>query len=193
MDEISILDIGGRIHEYETPSGVFLKRKVLLYQPRCLFFTMPLGPLAVASAVDRGRVDPIIIDGRLEDDAVAAIEAHLDEAVCVGVSVLTGAPIEDALRVSRGVKARRPEIPVIWGGWHPSLFPLEVLAEAACVDVVVRGQGEATMAELVNRFLDGREIADVAGVALRVEGQPTLTPARPLVPFRCQACFGARL
>ncbi len=156
---------------------------MLLYQPKCLFFTMPLGPLAVASALDRDRVEPIIIDGRLEDDPVAVLDSHLDDAVCFGVSVLTGAPIEDALRVSGAVKARRPELPVIWGGWHPSLFPLEVLAEAECVDVVVLGQGESTLAELVECFLNGRDVAGVPGIALRIGGEPRLTPARPLVRY----------
>jgi len=160
-----------------------LKPKVLLYQPRCLFFTMPLGPLAVASAVDRDLVQPVIIDGRLEEDLVAVLDDHLEDAVCFGVSVLTGAPIEDALQVSREVKARRPDLPVIWGGWHPSLFPLEVLAEAECVDVVVCGQGEATLAELVECFIDGREIACVPGIALRIGDKPKMTAARPLVPF----------
>jgi anaerobic magnesium-protoporphyrin IX monomethyl ester cyclase len=42
--------------------------------------------------------------------------------------VLTGSPIRDALRISRAAKAARPDLPVIWGGWHPSLFPAECLA-----------------------------------------------------------------
>jgi len=175
------LEVG--LREDEALSGDSLKPKLLLYQPRCLFFTMPLGPLAVASAVNRDRVQSIIIDGRLDADPVAVLEAHLDEAVCFGVSVLTGAPIEDALRVSREVKARRPELPVIWGGWHPSLFPLEVLAEAECVDVVVCGQGEATLRELIECYLDGWDAAGVAGIALRVDGEPRMTAARPLVPY----------
>ena len=144
---------------------------------------MPLGLVAVASAADRDRVRPVIVDGRLEADPVAAVEAHLDDAVCFGIGVLTGAPIEDALRMSREVKARRPDLPVVWGGWHPSLFPLEVLAEAGCVDVVVRGQGEATTRELVDCYLEGRSVASVAGIASRVDGAPRLTAARLLVPY----------
>ena len=154
-----------------------MKPKVLLYQPRCLFFTMPLGPLAVASAVDRGRVEPVIVDGRIEEDPVAAVEARLDGVVCFGVSVLTGAPIEDALLVSRAVKARRPELPVIWGGWHPSLFPLEVLAEAECVDVVVRGQGAlSAISRFCHRAQVGQRLLAVDSASIRALG---LAPDRP--------------
>ncbi len=157
--------------------------KLLLYQPRCAFFTMPLGPLAVASAADRERVRPMIIDGRLEADPMAAIEPHLDEAICFGVSVLTGAPIDEALMISRRVKAHRPDLPVVWGGWHPSLFPLEVLAEADCVDVVVRGQGERSMQDLIGCFAKGGDLFGVAGIAFRENGEPRMTATRPLEPY----------
>lgn len=160
-----------------------IKPTLLLYQPRCPFFTMPLGPLAVASAVDRTRVTPIVIDGRLEADPRAAIDPHLDHALCFGVSVLTGAPIEEAHDISRWVKTRRPDLPVVWGGWHPSLFPREVLAETDCVDIVVRGQGECSMQELIAYFLDGGQLSDVAGIAFKENGHPNVTAARPLEPY----------
>lgn len=160
-----------------------IKPILLLYQPRCPFFTMPLGPLAVASATDRARVTPVIIDGRLETDPRAAIEPHLETAICLGLSVLTGGPIDDALEISRWVKTRRPELQVVWGGWHPSLFPREVLAETDCVDVVVRGQGECSMRELIECFLDGRQLSTVAGIAFKQKGQPKLTAERPIEPL----------
>jgi len=144
---------------------------------------MPLGPLAVASAMDRERVQPIIIDGRLEAEPLAAIERHLETAICFGVSVLTGAPIEDALSVSRRVKTLRPDLPVVWGGWHPSLFPREVLAEAGCVDIVVRGQGERTMQELIECLHEGKNFAGVAGIAIKDDDDSRLTEARSLEPY----------
>ena len=67
------------------------------------------------------------------------------------MSVLTGAPLGDALAVSRAVKASRPECPIVWGGWHPSLFPAETLDEAG-IDAAVQGQGEHTFVEIVERL-----------------------------------------
>ena len=46
---------------------------------------------------------------------------------------------------------RGRELPVVWGGWHPSMFARECLHEPA-VDVTVRGQGEETFAEIVTRL-----------------------------------------
>ena len=107
------------------------------------------------------------MDGRLERDPVGAVLAELDDALCLGITVLTGAPIRDALRVSRAAKARRPDLPVVWGGWHPSLFPLETLEEPA-IDITVQGQGELTFAEIVERLAAGASLEGVAGCAYTV-------------------------
>src|SRR5687767_8403441 len=116
------------------------RRKVVLYNPTAVFFTMPLGLVAVGADLDASRYEVVIVDGRLETDAVAAVLAHLDDAVCLGVSVLTGDPIRDAVRISRAAKARRPHLPVVWGGWHPSMFGKECLDEQS-VDITVQAQG----------------------------------------------------
>jgi anaerobic magnesium-protoporphyrin IX monomethyl ester cyclase len=128
-----------------------------LYNPRAVFYTMPLALVALASALDRLHVDVVIIDGRLEADPVRAVATAARGALCVGVTVLTGAPIHDALAVSRAVKAVAPECSVVWGGWHPSLFADECLAEPS-VDIVVTGQGEDAFRDVIARLLDGERV-----------------------------------
>jgi len=125
---------------------------------------MPLALLAVGSAVERRRYDVVIVDGRLTRDPMDQLRPHLSRAVCLGITVLTGEPIADALSVSRAVKAVRPDLPVVWGGWHPSLFP-EMCLQAPCVDVVVRGQGESVFARLVDRLSEsGGHIGALSGL-----------------------------
>ncbi len=85
------------------------KHKVVLYNPADIFFTMPLALVAVASHLDPRIYDVRIIDGRLESNPIDAIAPHLDEAICFGVTVMTGAPIKDAIHICRAVKERRPE------------------------------------------------------------------------------------
>src|SRR5688500_8335032 len=131
--------------------------RVVLYNPRAVFYTMPLALVAIASALDRAKVDVVIIDGRLEADPVRAVADAAKGALCVGITVLTGAPIHDALAVSRAVKAVAPECPVVWGGWHPSLFAEECLAESS-VDIVVTGQGEEAFRHVVARLADGERV-----------------------------------
>jgi anaerobic magnesium-protoporphyrin IX monomethyl ester cyclase len=156
---------------------------LVLYQPRCDFYTMPLSLLAVGSAVGDLGVRPVIVDGRLEDDPISAVLARIDRAVAVGITVLTGAPIIDAIAVSRAVKKQRPGCPVIWGGWHSSLFPEQILAEAECVDFVVRGQGEPVARDLVAMLQGGGDPSTVPGLTFRMDGRIVSNPARPLTPM----------
>lgn len=156
--------------------------KVVLYNPRAVFFTMPLALLAIGSHLDPSVYEVVIVDGRLEADAESAVRAHLDGALCLGVTVLTGAPISDALRISRAAKKARPDLPVVWGGWHPSMFGRECLAEPA-VDVTVQGQGEETFAEIVQRLAAGQSLQDCAGCTVRLaDGAIRENPRRPLAP-----------
>ncbi len=155
--------------------------KVVLYNPRAVFWTMPLALIAVGSALDRSKYDVTIVDGRLETDPVRSLAAHIDEqTVCLGITVLTGAPIRDALDVSRAATQLRPGLPIVWGGWHPSLFPEQCLSEPS-IDAVVIGQGEVTFAEMVDRLASGRTLEGLSGCAFRAnDGSVAIPPPRPM-------------
>ena len=156
--------------------------KVVLYNPRAVFFTMPLALLAIGSELDPDLYEVVIIDGRFEPDVEKAIRSHIVGALCLGVTVLTGAPISDALQVSRIAKSARADLPVVWGGWHPSMFARECLLEH-CVDVTVRGQGEETFTEIVARLAQGRSLEGCLGCTVRLaDGTIVENPARPLAP-----------
>ena len=163
-----------------TVPGASRRPKVVLYNPQAVFFTMPLALLAIGSELDPERLRGHHVDGRLDPDAENAVRSHMRDALCLGVTVLTGAPISDALRISRAAKRARPDVPVIWGGWHPSMFARECLLEPS-VDVTVRGQGEETFAEIVRRLAEGRSLEGCAGCTVRLaDGTIHENPPRPL-------------
>jgi anaerobic magnesium-protoporphyrin IX monomethyl ester cyclase len=159
------------------------RHRVVLYNPRAVFYTMPLSLLAVGSHLDPERYEVRIVDGRLEADPAAAVRQALDGALCLGLTVLTGAPIADAVAISRAAKAYRPDLPVIWGGWHPSMFGPECLAEPS-VDVTVQAQGEITFHEICDRLAAGEPVASLAGCAgctvRTADGAVRQNPPRPL-------------
>ena len=156
------------------------RHKVVLYNPQAVFYTMPLALLAIGSYLDPARYEVIIVDGRLEADPVAAVRSHLEGALCLGVTVLTGAPITDAVRISRAAKAARPDLPVVWGGWHPSMFGKECLQES-CVDITVQAQGEETFAEILTRLETGASLEGCQGCTYRTsDGTARANPPRPL-------------
>jgi anaerobic magnesium-protoporphyrin IX monomethyl ester cyclase len=157
-----------------------VRKKVVLYNPKALFFDMPLALLAIGSMLDASRYEVVIIDGRMEADPVAAVRKHVQDAVCFGVTVLTGTPIRDALAMSGEVKRFAPEVPVVWGGWHTSLFPTQPLQDEACIDITVQGQGELTFRELVDRLDQGLPLDGLQGICFRKEGKVVQNPPRAL-------------
>ncbi|MDI9340818.1 MAG: radical SAM protein [Sediminibacterium sp.] len=157
------------------------KRTVILYNPDAVFYTMPLALLAIGSYLDQEKYSVVIIDGRLEKDPMIKIrEAFKADPVCFATTVLTGSPIKDALAISRSVKNEMPELPVVWGGWHPSLFPEQTLNDTS-VDVVVKGQGEITFAELVDHLKNGISLKGLKGICYKEQGIYTENPERAMV------------
>jgi anaerobic magnesium-protoporphyrin IX monomethyl ester cyclase len=164
-------------------STVEPRRKVVLYNPRAVFYTMPLALIAIGSELDPARYEVVIIDGRIDPAPEKTLAVHLPDAVCLGVSVLTGAPIADALRISRAAKQLCPQVPVVWGGWHPSMFGRECLRES-CVDITVQAQGEATFAEIVARLAAGRDLEGCQGCMFRrADGSVHANLPRALLPL----------
>src|SRR3984885_244477 len=105
MQNLCLLDVA-RVH-------LMGKRlKIVLYNPRAVFFTMPLALLAIGSQLDPDLYEVVTIDGRLEPDPESAVLSQLEGALCLGVTVLTGAPIADALQISRAAKRARPDLTV---------------------------------------------------------------------------------
>src|SRR5207253_203314 len=106
-----------------------MSRTVLLYQPHFVappaqsnadyLATAPLSLLALGGPLRQAGYDVRIIDGKWERDPVGKIAAALPDVVCVGITCLTGYSVRDGLAVARTVKRLAPDVPVIWGGWHP--------------------------------------------------------------------------
>ena len=156
----------------------------------------PLGLLMVAGPLlDHGHQVDLLDAGR-EHWTDAQIVRRLDDlrpdVVMVGHSASTKAHT-NCLRLLRAVKASLPAAVTVYGGVHPTYHFQEILAENRAVDVVVRGEGEATVLELVTMLSQtcglsargaafGQREADlsrVAGVAWRRDGQVVLNAARP--------------
>ncbi len=153
------------------------RHKVILYNPKSVFYTMPLALLALGSYVDTEIYEVKILDGRIdsEDEVMQACK----DAICFGVTVLTGAPIHNALHMTRKVKELYPKLVTIWGGWHPSLFPHETLSEGT-VDIVVNGQGEIPFAALLDAIINGNEFNGIKGIFFKKNGNIAATIPQPL-------------
>jgi radical SAM superfamily enzyme YgiQ (UPF0313 family) len=159
-------------------------RKVVFFFPAFASTeaTAPLGILAVATPLIRAGYKVALIDSTIAPNFKQRVLDEVKDALCLGVSLVTGPMIRETVEIARAVKAWNKDFPVILGGWHPSLLPDQTL-EADCVDIVVRGQGEDTMLEVVERLGNGAPLDGVAGVSFKRDGELFFNPDRGLKPL----------
>lgn len=120
------------------------------------------------------------------------IETVLHEQLpdIVGISVST-AKYGSALNVSRLVKKLNPDIPVIWGGIHPTILPEETIKNKD-VDIVVRGEGEYTFLDLIHNIHNINKLENVLGITYKENNRIIHNPTRPLIENLDEIPFPAR-
>jgi len=155
--------------------------KVVLFHPAYdgPTFTAPLSLLSLASPLLASGFDVKVIDAAVVPDPEEVIARELQGAVCFGVSILTGPMIRGGIKAAQLVRRLRPKLPIVFGGWHPSLVPQGTL-ETACIDAIVRGQGELTLLELAQRLVEGKPLNGLRGASFKLEGKAVHNPERPV-------------
>jgi anaerobic magnesium-protoporphyrin IX monomethyl ester cyclase len=145
--------------------------------------TAPLGILAVSTPLLRAGYQVRIIDSTITPDFHKRTLEELDDALCLAISLVTGPMIKETVQIAKAAKALYPDKPVILGGWHPSLLPDQTLA-AKYVDIVVKGQGEDALLEIVDRIAAGDSLKGVPGVGYKEDGRIVFNIPRALKPIR---------
>jgi radical SAM superfamily enzyme YgiQ (UPF0313 family) len=159
-------------------------RKVLFFFPAfsSLEATAPLGILAVSTPLLRAGYQVRVVDSTITPNFRKRVLEELEDALCLAVSLVTGPMIRETVAIARAAKQLYPDKPVILGGWHPSLLPEQTLA-AEFVDIVVRGQGEEAMLEVVDRIRQGESLAGIEGVGYKENGRLVFNEPRELRPL----------
>lgn len=153
------------------------KNKVVLFQGKASTFDRKIGiaPLAllhVASFLVKDGIDVKVISDALYDDFIAEALKHCEDSICLGITAMTGNQILDGLKLAAQARLLYPGLPIVWGGWHPSIMPESTL-EDPHVDIVIRGQGEKKFYDLVKCFQsDGpRNLDAISGLCYKSDGQ----------------------
>lgn len=142
-----------------------------------------LGIGYMAAVLEQNNIDVDVLDS-------CALELSYDEIGeeiikrnpdIISISALTPT-IGSALDSADKIKSVKPEAIVVLGGYHPS-FEYQSVLEEESVDVVVRGEGEYTMLDLVQTIEDGRDLKEVEGLAFKDKdtGELIVTPDRPII------------
>ena len=159
------------------------KGKIVLFRgrpnkdPRLPTF-LPMGLLAIAAPLDKKGYEIVIVDPVTDKNYVETVLNNIENATCLGISTMTGYQIRGGLEIARAVKEKYSTIPIVWGGFHPSILPKQT-AEHSLVDIVVVGQGERTFQELVHCLQDKTPLKDVLGIVYKEKDKIIENPPRP--------------
>jgi radical SAM superfamily enzyme YgiQ (UPF0313 family) len=159
----------------------------------------PLNVGYMAAVIEREGIGAAIVDMGLPDCGMDAIENTITayQPDLVGISCLTPS-FPKAIATARQIKRLAPTIPIILGGCHVTFTAESTLRENPEIDIVVRGEGEATLMELISCIETKDALDKVHGISyrrndnviLRTSDRPYISdldalpwPARHLMPL----------
>jgi radical SAM superfamily enzyme YgiQ (UPF0313 family) len=167
------------------------KKKLVLFLPhradptRGEMFSadlLPLELLQIASGPVSEGYEVVLIDAMIEPDYRRKVLEACEGALLFASSCILGYQVYDGYETARAVRERFPRLPIVWGGWFPSVTP-EMWLAAGVADAVGLGQGELTFDEVVKAIDHGTPLEDVAGLALWRDGRVHYTAHRPVAGF----------
>jgi anaerobic magnesium-protoporphyrin IX monomethyl ester cyclase len=176
---------------------------VTLVRPSAYFFqydfnspaTPPVGLAYVAAAVAARGYPVHLVDGLGEDPArytsfrelgikrngiadEEIVQRIPEDTAVVGVTCMFSYDWPFVRTLIEKIRGRFPDAMIVVGGEHATAMPAYVLDDCAAVDVVVRGEGEETICELLDTRRAAGDLATVMGIAYRRDGRVVTTAPR---------------
>ncbi len=145
---------------------------------------IPLGIGYLAAVLEQNQYQVDIIDCQVQKPTQKELENELNrlqpDAVGVTSTTLT---YKSATEIAKTAKQACPDSLIILGGPHVTVLDEQTLREQPEVDIVVRGEGEQTLLELVDLASKSsmKALNKVAGITFRKNGQIVQTPDRPFI------------
>ena len=142
----------------------------------------PLGLSYVAAACEAAgatvRIFDFIVSRYTPEKLAAALDSFRPDAV--GAASVT-MNFHKAAAIIQDVKRYNPEIVTMMGGPHVSFDIENTLRSYPEIDLIVVGEGEQTLSELVPVLNSPEEWERIRGIAFRRDGAVHVTPARALI------------
>lgn len=142
----------------------------------------PLGILYLASVLKERGVEVSVLDqpakGLTTDETVNWVEKEKPDIL--GFSTFSSSG-RTAAWISSKVKEKNPNILVVLGNHYATFNSKRILRKYPSVDIIVRGEGENTVVDLVNSLQNEDNLKKVSGITFRYNKNIISTHDRPLI------------
>ncbi|MBI4428021.1 MAG: B12-binding domain-containing radical SAM protein [Ignavibacteriales bacterium] len=130
-------------------------------------FRIPLSVLSLGGSLE-GSYAYEIVDGNIRRNLLETLPTFIQEKGIkyVGLTVMPGPQLVQAIHLSKLVRARFPNVKIIWGGYFPSLHSRTVL-QSGYVDFVISGQGEFAFKQLIDSCERGGSLSSISGLSYK--------------------------
>ncbi len=141
----------------------------------------PMGLTALAAYLRQNGHRVKVFDANIEQATTADIVGLVKETVptMVGITSMS-ANIDLAFELADAIKLLNRKIWIVAGGVHPTVAPEHTLSNKN-IDVIVLGEGELTLLELVEAIATGSKFDEIKGIGIRRNGDYLYTPSRGLI------------
>ncbi len=166
-------------------------RVLFVEPPKEFWFIMgeylppPLGILQLAAYLEAKikDVEIEVLDCQAKQLDWRGLEKHIEsfEPDVVASSGLATCNTYTAVRTLEAAKKVKPDVLTVTGGQHFTVMAQESLETYPEIDVIVRGEGEETLVELVQAFSEKKSFSRIKGISFRHNGEIRHNPPRPLI------------
>ena len=138
----------------------------------------PLGLLAIGGPLMDDGHEVKLLDAEFGplpiDEIVRQATEYSPDAVLLGHSGSTSAHPTVA-QMTRELRKVMPQIHIVYGGVFPTYHWRDILESEPQIDVIVRGEGEATSTLVMRALENGDALEGIPGVAFRSRSTPVAT------------------
>lgn len=132
-------------------------------------FAPPLGILYLSSCLEEAGHKASVIDYWSEQFNKDKLSRAVKDADAIGVSI-TGFNLKESLEICHLIKEIDPDIPLIVGGPHITLYPKKSLKECKA-DIAVEGEAELTINKIVKSLQGKTKLNEIEGVYYSENGR----------------------
>src|SRR5216110_1322017 len=85
----------------------------------------PLAILSLGTALEEQGYSTELVDGNVDREFIDTVRRSLSARTfdAVGVTVMGGPQVPTAIAVSKVIREVAPSVPIIWGGYFPTICP----------------------------------------------------------------------